>query len=387
MLLLSLAVVFCWIKLLHCKLMVKIVKKVVVVLGMHRSGTSALAGVLRHAGVDFASEDMHFGVDVDVNAKGYWEHAGIVKLNDRLLTSLGSSWDDFRPVDCDSLSQEDKRQARDEIKSILEADFSGSPLIGIKDPRICKLLPVWLDLFDELGVRPYFVVITRHPYEVERSLHTRDQMVAEKARLLWLSYSLQAEEDTRGMSRSFITYEDLLNDWAAVFARIQAELGIQFNLSGEAVDRISGFLTGGLRHAVYDAGATANNQTWEQRVFSDLLRLENDPMDASALRSLDDLRQRFLDSLDYFAPLIFGEESSGGEILKIRKQYSDLLQSYDQAQDAYNQANDAYNQVAGSYAELREAYDHLEQAYNGVISEREEIKAAGIRGMFWRMKK
>src|ERR1700690_93442 len=66
-----------------------------VVLGMHRSGTSALTGMLHHLGVALGSRLMAASPD---NPRGYWEHSDIVATHERLMAALGWGWDDIRSL-------------------------------------------------------------------------------------------------------------------------------------------------------------------------------------------------------------------------------------------------------------------------------------------------
>src|ERR1700731_3783206 len=119
-------------------------RRAVVVLGMHQSGTSALCGALNLMGVDFGKRLM---LPSDANEKGHWEHEEIVRVHDGLLSSLGSSWDDAEPLPSDWLEWKITREVRSQLLWIAERDFAHSSLFGIKDPRMCRLIPLWLPIF------------------------------------------------------------------------------------------------------------------------------------------------------------------------------------------------------------------------------------------------
>jgi len=222
---------------------------VIVVLGMHRSGTSALAGTLSHAGVNFGPEEKLFGSDEDINAKGFWEHRDIVILNEQLLTILGSSWDDFRQIDKSLFLSGQVIEIREKILNILQRDFSGAELWGLKDPRICKLLPFWLDIFKELNSNPVFTLIFRHPDEVSHSLMIRNGIIKEKSLALWLSYSFSAEENSQTYPRCFVTYDDLLSNWREIIDKIVTSSGIALQIDQMQEDIIDEFLSSDLRHS------------------------------------------------------------------------------------------------------------------------------------------
>src|ERR1700686_2628559 len=90
-----------------------------VVLGMHRSGTSALAGMLHHLGVALGERLMPASPD---NPRGYWEHSEIVDADQRLMASLGWAWDDIRPLPAGFEREAAAQAATRELIAILRRD-------------------------------------------------------------------------------------------------------------------------------------------------------------------------------------------------------------------------------------------------------------------------
>jgi O-antigen biosynthesis protein len=225
-----------------------------VVLGMHRSGTSALAGMLHHLGVDFGHRLMPASPD---NPRGYWEHRDLVAVNDRLLAELGCRWDMVRPMPSGWLDAAAARRASQLVESMLLRDFAGASLWGIKDPRLCRLLPLWTAVLDRLGVAARFVLALRHPDEVAASLAARDQLSAAPARLLWLRHVLEAEAAARGRPRVIVHYEDLVTagGWRPVAACIARELGLVWPADAVTATAVEAYLAPELRH--HRAGASA----------------------------------------------------------------------------------------------------------------------------------
>lgn len=220
-------------------------RKAVVVLGMHRSGTSALCGALDLIGVDFGQ---HLMPATDANEKGHWEHEEIVRAHDSLLSSLGSWWDDDEPLPSDWVEREITREARSRLLGILERDFAQMPLFGIKDPRMCRLLPLWFPIFQALRVEPYFVLVVRHPWEVAESLAKRDGIEHSRSYLLWLDHLVQAEGATRGYKRSFLRYEEMLDDPVAVLGELREQLGVDLRAPTPIETSLRNFLDPSLRH-------------------------------------------------------------------------------------------------------------------------------------------
>jgi len=146
----------------------------VLVLGMHRSGTSVIASVVRSLGVDFGNQLLLSGDD---NPRGYFEHAEIVAINQSLLESF--------EIDSDGITQElpkdwlyDERVAsyKEKIRSVIRRDFSTSNYFGLKDPRISILLPLYLEILDELCVDVRCVVAHRTIADVVFSMRSRNNV-------------------------------------------------------------------------------------------------------------------------------------------------------------------------------------------------------------------
>ena len=198
-------------------------RRVVVVLGMHRSGTSLVAGCLQQMGVDFGPRLMPPDAN---NPRGYFEHNDVVNLHDRLLLALDRSWDEPALLPADWWLDADRLDPyRRQVLEVLRRDFPSAPLWGLKDPRLCLLLPWWESIWPELNSRPLFVLVRRNPAEVASSLARRERMSPEKAYLLWLRHTLQAEFWTRGQSRILVDFGDFLRDENAALAPIRSELG------------------------------------------------------------------------------------------------------------------------------------------------------------------
>lgn len=219
----------------------------IIVLGMHRSGTSALTGMLSMLGPDPGPSLMP--AQEEMNPKGFWEHEDIVAIHDRLLEAIGSFWHDERDLPENWWQSPVVIPFRREVMEVLRRDFGQSPLWILKDPRMCRLLPLWLDILHEVGCAPYFVIGLRNPFEVVRSLERRDGFSEAKSSLLWLEHLLEAERWSRGYPRIVVTYDQLLADWQATSRQIAEGLGLSWPVKGEDVAaRIQAFLEPSLRH-------------------------------------------------------------------------------------------------------------------------------------------
>ena len=125
------------------------IPRAILILGMHRSGTSALAGLLARLGVEL-SDDL-YGADAEANARGFFEHRGAVALNASILDALGSRWDDIGSLPQGWWRREELAPLKDDLRQLIRKDFTGVPTWGLKDPRLCRVLPLWLEVLGELG--------------------------------------------------------------------------------------------------------------------------------------------------------------------------------------------------------------------------------------------
>ena len=230
----------------------------VLVLGMHRSGTSALTRVLNLLGVELGGSLMRAAAG---NETGFWEHQDVVDIHAALLKALGMTWDDPRRLPDGWLASDAGRDAATALLARLSEDFANASLWGVKDPRMCRFLPLWQEVLTSLGAKPGYVILLRHPLEIVRSLHQRDHMTTSRGLLLWLRHTLEAEAGTRESTRVLVRYGDLMGDWKPVATRISDALGISLDLkSRKAAAAIKSFIRPSMRHYSLDDDALAEDQ-------------------------------------------------------------------------------------------------------------------------------
>ena len=191
----------------------------VLVLGMHRSGTSALAGALEAMGLEVGPDDDLMPADVG-NPQGYFELLSVVRANDDLLAHFGGRWDsppDFVP---DWVEDTAAIEFVDAKRRMLVELFSGERYL-LKDPRISILLPLWRRITDDQGCA---IVIVRDPLEVATSLTIRNGLPTLTGLALWAAYNRAMLRDLHGARVHVCNYADLIEHPIEVLTDIAASL-------------------------------------------------------------------------------------------------------------------------------------------------------------------
>ncbi len=192
----------------------------IVILGMQRSGTSALAGALYRLGVSFGRESLLYQGDAN-NAGGYYEHRKATILNLRTLrtfqmhpTSLGrlpEGWKEHPQAE----------SLRAELRGFIETEFANPGRWAIKQPVTSMVIPLYTDVFNELAIEPHYVICVRNPLECMASESKLDfgdsyrvmASLGEAAVGSWLRYTLGAFADVQGRRHlTVVPYADFLAD-------------------------------------------------------------------------------------------------------------------------------------------------------------------------------
>jgi len=201
----------------------RVARAAILILGMHRSGTSALARVLNLLGAELPEGLLAPGYG---NSLGYWESKRLMEINDEILLAMGRTWDDPRQIPSAWFRSRTAYTFHERLREVIASEYGDDPLIVIKEPRICRLAPLYLDVLDALGIRSYVVLPVRHPVEIIRSIGERDDLHPATTELLWLRYVLDAEKASRSCRRVWTSYDRLLHSWAPTVQSIASGLDI-----------------------------------------------------------------------------------------------------------------------------------------------------------------
>lgn len=284
-------------------------RQAILILGMHRSGTSALTRVINLLGFNLPRNLIPASQH---NAKGFWETQVLIDFHDRVLESAGSYWHDWSKFNPDWYVSPLSNEFRQELKSILLSEFGPNGSIVVKDPRICRILPLWMAALNELQIKTVVIIPIRNPLEVARSLRQRNIFTDHKSLLLWLRHVLDAEQASRHLPRAFCSYEELLLDWRRTITQISNQTKLAWpRLSIETEIEINDFLSDTVRHHVIlnnELAARTDIANWIPKTYAALKLLIENPNDPMAWRYLDEVREDYEHGCSLFGMAARAEE-------------------------------------------------------------------------------
>lgn len=268
-----------------------------IILGMHRSGTSAVAGTAVRLGLAAPLTPLPSAED---NPSGFYESHPIVEINHHLLRAENCFWDTCLTYEPERLNQRLQADDRQAMANILIREFGASAGFVMKDPRLCLTLSAWLPAFETIGASPVVLIVVRHPLEVSYSLMKRNGFSQDTTAALWLWHMLEAERLSRGTRRAILFYSHLLHDWRSSVIRTGQTAGITWPLPIEqAASDIDNFLSASARHHAAPTATAAMGppglRDMVNAAWGMFLQLSDDPMAPIALNCLDYLRIRFIE--------------------------------------------------------------------------------------------
>jgi len=221
------------------------------VLGMHRSGTSALSRALPIFGIELG--DRLMPPTAGENEKGFWEDLDVYDLNIELLTAQNATWDSCGPLQPSETGPNALAPLRDRALNLLRARLDTCRAFGIKDPRFSRLLAFWQPIFRQLDLRVTYLLAVRNPVSVARSLQARNGFASLKSYCLWLEHTLEALQGTRGEERLCVDFDEVLLEPQRQLRRIGRLLGREAD-EVAAREYAAQFLDQDLRHSRFFIG-------------------------------------------------------------------------------------------------------------------------------------
>jgi len=283
-------------------------RKCIVVLGMHRSGTSSLTRLISFAGAKLPNTLLKTRSG---NESGHWESQKIVNYNDEFLKDLGRSWHDWKRL---NIQKEQSVKFVKQTQDLIKQEYADENFIVLKDPRFCRYPHLLAQALTELEFSVKFSIITRNPLEVSESLMQRNRFSQVHSNLLWLRYVLDSEYLTRGYDRAFVSFDHIIRDSKACLFRLANHLNIKWpNSLQMAEQKAAQFINPALKHhnesglstEVYNLTGSWFDETYQ--ILQNASLPQNKDVDR---KELDRIRSLLNETTPSLIPLVDIEQST-----------------------------------------------------------------------------
>ena len=216
-------------------------KTCIIILGMHRSGTSALTRLCALAGAELPRTLIR---SRSGNKTGHWESEAITAFHDEMLASMDQRWDDFRPVE---FTPAQRNQYRKQFSDLIERDFGDAAVIVLKEPRMARFAALTLSALDAMGYRVCIMHAVRRPLEVARSLKKRNKIPMVLGALYWLRHVVDIETALQDRPHTVLPYNMVMDDGAGSIRRFFSDNDLP-DLPDSFEQEATKFLDPSLRH-------------------------------------------------------------------------------------------------------------------------------------------
>ncbi len=275
-------------------------RQLILVVGVGRSGTSLMAGMLGQMGFHLPQPEVQAN---DTNPRGFGEPRWVVDFHHKLMRRRRVTVNDSRPAAWERTYEAGARPAvRDELRAWLQGELAHGADVVVKDPRTVWFLPLWTEVAGELGAGTATVTMLRHPAEVIASAKRSygDWQSDASRASSWINVILETERVTRDGARAFVAYEALMQDWPAEMRRAGGLIGqpalaeaspARFPEADKFIDpTLHRNRVGWEAHAVPERVRDLAEEVWAL-----MLGLAAAGGDTQAVRAaLDDARERYL---------------------------------------------------------------------------------------------
>lgn len=277
-------------------------RRVVLVVGSGRSGTSALAGALQALGMYVPTPEVPSS---ERGSRGVAESQWVVDLHTELLERVNVATYDARPsawFETGKWSANGMPRTRvvdwlgPQFDVRLNPDLDVEPELVIKDPRLAWFLGLWKAAALRVDAEASYLTPLRHVTEV---VGTRDKQAARTA--AWVNLMLHTERGTRGSSRAFVRYDDLLADWTIPLFRVGQQFGVRAvtEASANSMRKVHQFVDPDLRHSHHtwaDLSVPPRLQEIAEESWQALSGLADEGGDtADRQATLDQLREAYVE--------------------------------------------------------------------------------------------
>jgi hypothetical protein len=222
----------------------------VTILGVGRSGTSAITRGMQAIGIDLGN---NLRPGSGKNPTGFFEDNDFLKISRRLKRTLGVRADSVRLLDEREYDLPLVKQIEDDCVAMIKRRFSASPIWGYKYARTSRFLPFFERVFERCGVEPRYVFAVRNPLSVAKSRARLEPQrgTQEQSDLEWLTNVVPYFERARGKTCVFVDYDNVMADPARELERMARGLGLPVDDKVRDEIRIykDEYLKPGIRHS------------------------------------------------------------------------------------------------------------------------------------------
>ena len=274
----------------------------VLVTGVGRSGTSMMSGTLHHLGLHVPGPFL--GAN-ESNPKGFFESRWAVRFHNALAEAAGIYVFDARPEAVRRVQAVITEEHHARLGRFLDEHLEAGRTTVVKDPRTVWTQQLWREEARARDARIGYVAMLRHPAEVaaSRSTYYADGTSAEERQRYqtasvarWVNNTLISESQTRGESRSFVSYTDMLSNWRAVMRRLASQLHLDYPVDLDAPNPADDFVDPGLRRheASWDEMSVPTAlRDLAQDVWTVMQDLVEDPESTTAGARLDECARTY----------------------------------------------------------------------------------------------
>ncbi len=258
----------------------------IIVLGMHRSGTSAVTGALAAMGAYVGYPEELIATSWE-NPKGFFERIDARQLCDGFLHGANADWWRVAGFDAGAIPPSVVQSLRPALDGMM-AKLNRRAVWALKEPRMCLLMPV----FEAALHAPKTVFVARHPVEVAGSLKRRNAFALSVGLALWEVYTVRALTYIADKPHVLVSYPRLLRDPVAGIGRLATGLSA-LGVEGLKASKARGSIQADLqREQATDPALLAEMTPQQQRLWAALEEEEwPDPADLTiSAQTLETLR-------------------------------------------------------------------------------------------------
>ena len=303
----------------------------IIVLGMHRSGTSVVTRLINMMGAYFGTEQESVGANEE-NPKGFWERWDVIQCNDSILKQCSSTWDNVYALTQKGIPDDCDTSAAEAIVSRLDPF---RPWV-IKDPRLCVTFPAWKRVL----TKPIVVIVHRDAMEVAESLYQRDRIPIQAGLALWEYYMGAALNAAIDIPKLFVGHHEVLRQPVETCRRLVSELSAH-GVHGLSMPDES-LITDFIDPALYRSKPPKER---EEKASPEQVKMMAFASGQASLLSPVELSPKSKDYLKFYAYTCEGKE---------------LLQTkHDKLSGEYYTMRDDYVKMREEFVVIKDSYDNI----------------------------